>query len=82
MEWVLCIKNLAEDKFEAIPPGIPFDRDDPNFGPEAHVIPIVRDGDWLSFGYHEPSRGCACHPIVEQLHASAKFLVKHKEWVQ
>lgn len=81
MGWVVCIENLEEKKFQCVDREMldTFDPDDPRYGADVHVVPVKKDAGDLSFGVHEFTRECACHPAVQP--NDGRTLVIHSEKV-
>jgi hypothetical protein len=68
MRWALCMKNLEVGKMQLITPDMTVDEDDPRFGDDLHIVPLVENQIYpnrISFGVHEFERTCACHPRFE-----------------
>lgn len=68
MRWAVCVKNLEVGKMQLITPDMTLDADDPIYGDDVHIVPVVedkKDPTYLSFGVHDFVRDCACHPKVQ-----------------
>jgi TPR repeat protein len=80
IRWAVCVKNLETGKMVLITPDMTVDTDDPRFGDEVHIVPVVKDQkdpDWLSFGVHDFVRDCACHPKIEP-RARGRTIISHR----
>jgi hypothetical protein len=63
--WALAIEDKRTGRVRV------FDRvdiyiaaDDPDFG-DGHAVPIYGDDTTMSFGAHEFTRQCYCHPTIK-----------------
>ena len=81
MPWVVVIENIESGKMELMRNDMPIDPDHPRYGQEAHIVPC-NEGDIVdqfnfSFGAHEFTRACYCHPeVCEQVYG--RRLVIHR----
>lgn len=78
-KWAVVIENLEAKKMQLVTPEIESAGDDARYGNEVHVCPVVFDGDDISFGFHEFTRDCPCHPKVKQ--GISKTVIIHTEKV-
>lgn len=79
MRWAICMKNLEAGKWQLITPDMTVDEDDPLFGDDVHIVPVVQHPDkpdHLSFGVHDFVRECPCHTKVEE-QVSGRTIVTH-----
>jgi hypothetical protein len=77
MRWGIAMKNLEVDKWQLITPDMSVDEDDPRYGDEVHIAPVVEDSEYLSFGVHDFKANCACHPEIDP-HCGGRTIIKHK----
>lgn len=80
MGWATCIMNLEAGKMELIPPEKRPDVDDPRYGSEVHIVPVVDVGEYHSWGGHEFEESCYCHPEVRK-QVYGRTLIVHKDTV-
>ena len=77
MPWVLAIKEIATGKIRTLSPEDRIAPDDTRYG-DVHVAPVYEDGSMLSFGAHEFTRQCYCHPEV-RISLDQRPIVVHRE---
>lgn len=78
-KWAIVAKNMAADRYEVMTSENLIAPDDPAYGPDVHIAPLVGDGEYLSFGFHEFKRDCICHPKME--FRGGRNLVLHNDRV-
>jgi hypothetical protein len=64
--WALAIEDKRSGKvhvFESEDDVHRIDHDDPDFG-DGHLVPIIQNGEYLTFGCHEFKRDCYCRPEI------------------
>jgi hypothetical protein len=82
MGWAIGMLNLKTGMIELYA-GQKITKDDPEYGPDVHIIPInpiSGSGADLSFGAHEFTRQCYCHPTTRPA-TPHKTFVFHKNTV-
>lgn len=80
MRWAVCMKNLEAGKMQLITPDMSVDEDDPRYGDDVHIVPVVedhKDPETLSFGIHDFVRDCYCHPKVQE-HCGSRTIICHQ----
>jgi hypothetical protein len=80
MRWAVCMKNVEVGKMQLITPDMSVDGDDPRFGDEVHIVPVVedpKDPTFLSFGFHDFVSGCVCHPKI-QPQCGSRTIITHQ----
>ena len=82
MPWATCLKDNESGCMVMLGQGQTPDSDDPRYGNEVHIVPVEvvekEDGQYYSFGVHEFTYECFCHPeIQDQCHG--RTLILHKE---
>lgn len=83
MRWAVCVKNLEAGQMQLITPDMTVDADDPRFGDEVHIVPVVENQKnlgWIDFGVHNFVRDCYCHPKIEP-RGSGKTIISHSAMV-
>lgn len=83
MRWAVCMKNLEIGKMQLITPDMTVDEDDPRYGDEVHVVPVVEDKKDLtnlSFGVHDFVRDCCCHPNIQE-RCGGRIIIAHRSEV-
>lgn len=83
MRWAICMKNLEAGKMQLITPEMTGAPEDPRFGDEVHIVPVVedpKDPTVLSFGVHDFVRECACHPRIEPK-SNGRMIIAHQSAV-
>jgi hypothetical protein len=79
MRWAIVMKNLEAGKMQLITPDMTGASEDPRFGDDVHIVPVVedpKDPNILSFGVHDFITDCACHPRVEP-QCNGRTLITH-----
>lgn len=79
MRWAICMKNLEAGKMQLITPDMSVDEDDPRYGDEVHICPVVedpKDPKYLSFGVHDFVKECACHPKIQE-QCGSRTIITH-----
>ena len=84
MQWATCLMNLEVGKMELVTPDNVPDGDDPKYGEDVHIVPCFAEDEgreWEhSFGLHEFTKECACHPKLKKLEGG-RLLIIHTERV-
>lgn len=82
MGWAIGMLHLKTGMVELFA-GQKITRDDPEYGPDVHIVPIKPingSGADLSFGAHEFTRQCYCHPTTRPC-SEHKTFIFHKDIV-
>jgi hypothetical protein len=83
MRWAVCMKDVEVGRMQLITPDMRVDEDDPRFGDEVHVIPVIEDKNdpmHLDFGVHDFVRECVCHPKIQE-QCGGRTIIAHQSAV-
>jgi hypothetical protein len=78
--WATCLKEVETGRWLLIPPEEKPDNDDPRFEQIVHIVPVKQDGEYLSFGIHDFTPECYCHPKVQE-QVFGRTIICHTEVV-
>lgn len=78
MAWGVCVTHIPTGKILLLDnEADQIDPDDPNYGNDVHIVPLIEDGNMYTFGIHFFERNCICRPRVDV--GVSRNLVIHSE---
>ena len=80
MPWAIALRKTKTGAIQLYTDGMKVDEDDPEYDQDVHIVPCFENGDDLSFGVHDFTRQCCCHPRVDD-NTYKRNLVIHSERV-